>query len=278
MNQTSGTPNEVLMQAMKGLRYSGDYSDMTIVCDEDVYKVHKVVICSRSEYFRKVFDISMEESHTSRVDLSGHSPEAVRYLIDFFYLLDYAHDVSTTKKAKKKKKKYKSGFVDELPPEPAPEVPESVPESVPELPNDHLWISPPEPPLDVLGPAKKNETSLLDHCRVYALADYTQVQELKALAASKFKTEVEVRWDHPEFFEAIQEVYQTSTKQDRGLRDIVVDVLSNHKELLDIQDYQDLVSRLDLSFELLIAVQKANGWGGGSKPNGWCNSCGSYNQ
>jgi hypothetical protein len=77
------------------------------------------------------------------------------------------------------------------------------------------------------------------------------------LAASKFRTEAEEHWNHHDFFEAIQEVYRISVPRDRLLREIVVDVIHKHKGLLDRHEYQKIVSRNDLSFKLLVAVQRA---------------------
>lgn len=92
------------------------------------------------------------------------------------------------------------------------------------------------------------------------MAEYLQVDDLKGLAARKFRAEAEKHWNHPDFFEAVQEVYRTSVRSDRLLRDIVVDVMKQRNELLDRFEYQDVVSQLDLSFELLMAV-KTRGWG-----------------
>lgn len=109
-------------------------------------------------------------------------------------------------------------------------------------------------------PESRENTFLLQHCRVYALADMCQVDDLKSLAASKFKVEVQKQWNHPDFFEAIQEIYTTTLPTDRELRDIVVEVLKRHKQLLDNEDYKKMVSQLDLAFELLMAVHKQSGW------------------
>ncbi|TLS20473.1 uncharacterized protein PpBr36_11351 [Pyricularia pennisetigena] len=124
--------------------------------------------------------------------------------------------------------------------------------------------SPPteDPDLEPISLAESllDKTFLLTHCHVYALAEYLQVGDLKVLAAGKFRAEAEKQWNHPDFFEAVQEVYRTSVRSDRLLRDIVVDVMKQRKELLDRFEYQDVVSQLDLSFELLMAV-KTRGWG-----------------
>ncbi|KAI6355910.1 hypothetical protein MCOR25_008066 [Pyricularia grisea] len=111
-----------------------------------------------------------------------------------------------------------------------------------------------------LAQALRAKTFLLDHCNVYALADYLQVSELKVLAASKFRAEAAKHWSHPDFYEAIQAIYGTNISSDRLLRDIVVEILRENKELLDRFEFQDLISQLDLSFELLMSVHKNEGW------------------
>ncbi|RXG48980.1 hypothetical protein VDGE_04671 [Verticillium dahliae] len=150
-------------------RFHGDYTDMTIICGDMEYQVHKAIVCPRSKYFDAMFSNGMQ--------------------------------------------------------------------------------------------ALQGETNLLDHCNVYALAEYCQTIELKVLAASKFRSEAEKHWMHPDFFEAIQAVYRTSTRNDRLLRDIVVDILHGHKELLDRYEYQEIISQLDVSFELLMKLHQREEWG-----------------
>ncbi|KAH8847091.1 hypothetical protein MCOR27_009213 [Pyricularia oryzae] len=70
-----------------------------------------------------------------------------------------------------------------------------------------------------------DKTFLLTHYHVYALAEYLQIGDLKGLAARKFRTEAEKHWNHPDFFEAVQEVYRTSVRSDKLLRDIVVNII-----------------------------------------------------
>ncbi|KAI6514818.1 hypothetical protein MCOR10_008444 [Pyricularia oryzae] len=266
------SPEQALRDSLK----SGDYSDMTIACGDDTYRVHKAIMCPCSKYFETSFKVDMQESHTSHVDLSNHNPDAVKLVIDFFYLADYpplhnspaglkgptnseisAIEVAEfddappqpeddcllgtsykSKKGKKMKKKSNLGVLEE-----------------PAGPSN----AGPEP--QSINPAVSlNKTFLLTHCRVYALAEYLQVAELKVLAARKFRAEAEKYWNHQDFFEAVQEVYLTSARGDKLLRDIVVSVMKRHEELLDRFEYQEVVSQLDLAFELLMAV-KTNGWG-----------------
>ncbi|KAI7909278.1 hypothetical protein M9X92_011726 [Pyricularia oryzae] len=257
------SPEQALRDSLKSLRISGDYSDMTIVCGHDTYHVHKAIMCPLSKYFETIFKADMQIN-------------AVKLVIDFFYLADYeplhkipawgfeikkeptniefpaaavaeADDVTAERgnppaepevhdpweeplaprKGKKQKKKGKSIAMDE------PAGP---------LTEDPAW-----------EPISLAE-SLLDKPSSSRTATSTP------WPTRKFRAEAEKHWNHPDFFEAVQEVYRTSVRSDRLLRDIVVDVMKQRNELLDRFEYQDVVSQLDLSFELLMAV-KTRGWG-----------------
>ncbi|KAG7101744.1 flavin-containing monoamine oxidase A [Verticillium longisporum] len=238
----------------KGLRISGDYTDMTIICGDTEYQVHKAIVCPRSKYFDAMFSHGMQEKNTSRVDLSDHNSFAVSLLIEFLYELDYEachttamhlkdaelHSAMSTRHNKNRSKKEKSAV-------------NYGSEASLSAPSTEESLS--------AAQALQGETNLLDHCNVYALAEYCQIIELKVLAASKFRSEAEKHWMHPDFFEAIQDVYRTSARNDRLLRDIVVDVLHGHKGLLDRHEYQEIISQLDVSFELLMRLHQRQEWG-----------------
>ncbi|KAI7908589.1 hypothetical protein M0657_012179 [Pyricularia oryzae] len=203
----------------------------------------------------------MQESQTCQINLSDYDPQAVKLVIDF-YLLDYTPSHSRFKETNEGGLQLKAEAVAIQP--------------GPEHMKDDLTLrskkdeksarksaagyESPDVEQDNLAQALRPETFLIDHCDVYTLADYLQVNELKVLAASKFRAEAKKHWNHSDFYETIQSIYGTSTPNDRLLRDIVVDVIKEHKELLDRFEYQDLVSQLDLSFELLMAVHKTGKW------------------
>ncbi|KAL5866439.1 hypothetical protein ACKVWM_011663, partial [Pyricularia oryzae] len=198
-------PDQVLKDSLKSLRVSGDYSDMTVVCGDDTYHVHKAVICPRSKYFETVLKAGMHESRTSHVDLSDHNPDAVKLVVDFFYQSDYQPSHKSPSwgfDMVKEPTKFEITNVTDTEPEAAPAEPGV---------ND-LWASSskkgkkkkakagasedsPGPSNSYPGPEINLAESLLDktflltHCRVYALAEYLQVGDLKALAAEKFRVE-----------------------------------------------------------------------------------------
>ncbi len=58
-------PQQALQRAVRGLLDSGKYSDFTIKCGADEYKVHKAIVCPRSRFFDAVFTHDMQVSVAS---------------------------------------------------------------------------------------------------------------------------------------------------------------------------------------------------------------------
>lgn len=111
-----------------------------------------------------------------------------------------------------------------------------------------------------LGSHPSNKTNLLQHCKVYELAEMCEVDRLKSLAVFKFQEETKTNWNPPDFFEAIQEIYYTSLPNDRGMRDAATEVIYQHKDLLDNAEFQRVVKELDIAFGLLMVVKDRGGW------------------
>ena len=56
---------EDLMNSLSDIYGSSKYSDLTIHCGSDVYKVHRAIICSRSDFFAAACDSGFKV-HTGR--------------------------------------------------------------------------------------------------------------------------------------------------------------------------------------------------------------------
>ncbi|OAG41882.1 hypothetical protein AYO21_03885 [Fonsecaea monophora] len=69
--------------------HSGAFSDMTIICADEKFQVHKVVVCSQSSFFNTVCSKPWGKSTQPAVDLSDDDVETVKRMIDFFYRGDY---------------------------------------------------------------------------------------------------------------------------------------------------------------------------------------------
>jgi hypothetical protein len=60
----------------------GKYSDLTIICREKTYAVHRAILCLRSGFFDGACSSSFREARTGIIDLSEDDPAAVEHMID----------------------------------------------------------------------------------------------------------------------------------------------------------------------------------------------------
>lgn len=85
------------------------------------------------------------------------------------------------------------------------------------------------------------ESHLLQHTRVYALAEKYDIPSLKQLAKNKFEMAMACWYDSPEFADAIEEVYCSTIDSDRGLRDVVLETFKCHPQLASTQDVYEVI-------------------------------------
>jgi speckle-type POZ protein len=64
---------------------SGDFSDVTLVCQGKTFRCHKVVLAGRSSVFRAMFQTPMRESLTSEVHFPDMSADVLEQMINFIY-------------------------------------------------------------------------------------------------------------------------------------------------------------------------------------------------
>ncbi|EXJ70004.1 uncharacterized protein A1O5_07077 [Cladophialophora psammophila CBS 110553] len=69
--------------------HSGAFTDLTITCAGENFKVHTVVVCTQSPFFNTACSGPWKESQNTIVDLAEDDIEVVRRMIEFFYRADY---------------------------------------------------------------------------------------------------------------------------------------------------------------------------------------------
>ncbi|KKA23988.1 BTB/POZ domain-containing protein [Rasamsonia emersonii CBS 393.64] len=75
---------------LKDFFHSSEYSDLVIeTSDNQVFKVHKLVICGQSEVFAGMFNREWKESTTNTIKLHDDDPRVVEAMIHFLYGIDY---------------------------------------------------------------------------------------------------------------------------------------------------------------------------------------------
>jgi hypothetical protein len=68
----------------------------------------------------------------------------------------------------------------------------------------------------------------------------------------KFHAEAQRHWQTGDFLHAVREVYTSTIDEDRAMRDVVVEVINVHPELLDQPRWQDSIKDLSLCYDLLM--------------------------
>ncbi|KAF2183554.1 hypothetical protein K469DRAFT_582595 [Zopfia rhizophila CBS 207.26] len=275
-------PKVELMSALATLLELGKYSDLTIVCGMKRYSVHRAIICSRSEFFDGACRNPFKESESGVIDLTEDDPEAVEYMVNYFYHLDYLSKPLSRRSSqrssrpssptsphiptRRRSKKLNLALVEDpllataaassarnplTPPDEQANRLETVSAKLPDTPmaeqveEDPFETAQMEPESDVEKPY------LITHAKVYAIAEKYGITGLKSLARKKFAHQVELHYESTELPEACQEVYETTVDSDRGLRDVIIQTFRAHPDLALRKDVELAVRETpSLAFEL----------------------------
>ncbi|KAL2158848.1 hypothetical protein VTH06DRAFT_4040 [Thermothelomyces fergusii] len=199
MAALSKEAGEELLLSLHRLFEERTYSDLTIICGDHEFNVHKAVICPRSSFFAKACDSLFQEGSTGVVSLPDDDPQIVKLMLHYLYHLDYPRQPGATQGRITVSKA---------------EIPDSLKYTgIVIARNDRV-------------PKSFEEPNLSIHAKLYALAEKYDMQTLKTLALEKFKEEVKFHWNTDDFVRAAEEAYTSTLESDRGLRNVVVDAIS----------------------------------------------------
>ena len=267
---------------------SEEFSDLTVTCGPCHFKVHKVIVCSQSQYFRtacqagrfKVRSIlcslswrdasltAIQEGSTGVIELKAvdetssaddacDEPELVKLMMKYFYHCDY--DAKGTRA-----------------------LPEVLAEVDTIAQEEELWTfnsqatrkkkkrrdtrsqdkAPVQAESELFSFGDHGEVSaelveVLDemtvHAKLFALAVKYHVDALRDLATEKFREAVETGWDTEAFAPAAHIVFTSTAEDVRQLRDIVIATIQAHIGLLDNEAVQTVVKSInELAYEVLL--------------------------
>lgn len=218
------------------LLVSGEYSDLTLECQGEVFKVHKAIVCSHSPVIaaavggnfqvhksgsqrpdnmtvpfhahRHIFLVE-QEAKTSVVKVDGFDVATVKRMINFMY---GAKEATSSEDA------------------PAPCSDEGTTMTT----------------MMTATPMK----SLLAHVRVNAIADYYNIPELGKLATAEMRRLLDTAWSADDFLEAATEAL--STTGDRELHRLFADSAASHlQEIVHMDRFAELDVVNDFTMRLL---------------------------
>jgi len=276
--------------------------DLTIVCQQKRYYVHKAFVRARSEFFDGACKNPFKESESGVIDLSEDDPEAVEHMINYLYYLEYRPPSHTSLRGVPirpipprpatetrlradagHKKRDLDAVEDPLLATAASNISRPYPYASTTIQDPAGSLTPPasatiqtrelpwsrsaadsyvrdEELVDAFDTMSIPEqepdyahASLMDHAKVYAIAEQYGILGLKGLAKKKFAAQVEHHHGSSEFAECLQEIYQTTPHTDRGLRDIILSAFRKHPELIRRQDIENSVRlTADLAWDLCM--------------------------
>lgn len=195
---------------MQGAMQSGEYSDLTIVCEDHKFSVHKVVVCSQSKVFAAAVKKGFKESELNLIDLSEDGILLVSHLVTFLYTGSYADN-------------YDSELLDLVPVTPFADLYDD--DSV-ESKGQHSHAMPEVADEKSADPEHSPDYSL--DVKMYALSDQYDIIALGLLAKIKLDKAFTDRWNSKSFIEVVPLVYNSTLESNQGLRTVVLTHARKH--------------------------------------------------
>jgi len=109
---------------------------------------------------------------------------------------------------------------------------------------------------DALLGRGQSHPSLFSSVRVYAIADKYDIPPLKELARQKFSNWAESNWDCVEFPAMVREIFESTPRTDRGLREVVLGLVTKHvDDLLKKADFRIVLEEIgELGCRVLLQL------------------------
>ncbi|PVI05400.1 hypothetical protein DM02DRAFT_668342 [Periconia macrospinosa] len=261
---TIGTSRELLLSDIKDLLTSGEYSDLTITCGDDTYKVHKAIVCKRSEFFKRAVSFGGKETEDNLIELKEDEPEVIELLLEYLYSGDYntpdsKNDEAVLTPSKPAENEYGQIYSYEFPhtcqghgsgivcPHHECERPHL------RRPGYANYVNEFECEDCMMTCINYGtDAALLTHSKMYEMADKYSISGLKYFVMLKFQACCKAFWNSPMFPLTAHHAFISTPENDKGLRDIITNTISMHMELLKKPEVEALMLEFNgLAFSLL---------------------------
>ena len=187
-----------------------------------------------------------QEVHSGRIELQEDDPDSVERMISYMYTFDY----------KDEKYRHSESTISST----------SSNDEMAETMDDERQI-PPEAVADTQEDSTstrgEDQPTHFSSARVYALAEKYDISPWKELARQKFCNWAENNWACEDFSAIAREVFESTPKDDRGLRDVVIQLVAKHADIFIQKDgLRQLIEDIgDLGLGVLCQLFKAHSEG-----------------
>ncbi|OXV08566.1 hypothetical protein Egran_03671 [Elaphomyces granulatus] len=239
---------------------SPKYSDLTIICGGEVFSAHRAVVCPRSGYFARACDGEFKEASTRTIELINQQPILIRKVLEYLYMGDYTtgnRDLESCRLMLDSEQGLEEELLDReewiaedfreardiaqaSSAEHAPN--KAVSEESRTAPRGGPLCVSPSTPQDAVAAGSDLITALPSgmqtlhiscfHTLMYSTADYFQIEGLKSKAMKHFRASFLKEADRESFADAVTKVYSLTIENDRGLRDIVMELTMDNLQAL----------------------------------------------
>ncbi|KAI1751272.1 hypothetical protein F4782DRAFT_547687 [Xylaria castorea] len=223
MGNAESTMSNVVSTNVNLLK-SGEYSDLTLVCEGREFRVHKAIICMQSPVIATALKSKFKEAETNTMEVIFPFT-AMKRMLHYMYTGDYA--VESTEHV-------------------------SLPQSVQPNPangSEQLAQSAQITDGEEQPTATTVSEALICHARVNSIADYYDVKGLAKLSANRILKLLSERWSADAFCDLIEAVGSTG---DKHLREVIVHAAAvNVSELVRKDIFSEGMVANDIAAEVL---------------------------
>ncbi|KAF5548527.1 speckle-type POZ [Fusarium napiforme] len=221
-------PHSVLLHLMD----SGEFSDFSLVCKDQEFKLHQVIVCPQSPVISAALHSGFEETTSKVIKVNEFDVPTVQSMVTFLYTADYeiAPEPEKTTAQHDRDEKKEEGEI---------------------ASDDGRMSEDPRVPQEV---GEKNVYQIVSHLRVNAIADYYGIEKLVKLSTSKVQA---ILQGHLDFVIIPQVIAELSTaNRDAEIRSVVATATARYIQKLASSQ---LLRTIDLEHHLTIEIFEACG-------------------
>ncbi|KAI0858648.1 hypothetical protein F4860DRAFT_526880 [Xylaria cubensis] len=183
---------------------SGEYSDFTLVCKGQEFRVHKSIVCPQSPVIAAALKSKFKEAKTNTIEVN-FEPAILKCMLDYMYTGHYK---------------------DPAPVQPVQSVQDAQPSQPSQPAQPKSRGSPAQPRTEKKPVDATISQDLIYHAHVNSIADYYNVMNLAKVSATKIGELLDKRWSADAFCDLMQEC--RGSTGDKNLQKVLMQIAATH--------------------------------------------------